>query len=371
MENSNAIFPFIEIEGPPFERGQQHGRQASTQIEKGIQLYTSLLLNSGFKWENICDEACNKFIPTIEAYNPAFLEEMRGIAQGAGVDLEAILLINARTEIVYGRKVPSKSDDLDDGCTTAIALGQATRNGHILQVQNWDWRQECLETAVIIKIKQDDAPDILTFVEAGGLARHGFNSNGIGVGANFLHTDQDYGRSGIPLSMIRRKILDSSLYYNALKAVTQTKKAFSNNMLVATADGEAISLEATPEEVFWVWPQDGLLVHSNHFLCPIARTKNKDLNAEEFPDTLYRHHRVDSFLRSRLGDITVDHMKEAFFDDFGSPYSVCRPPIDKRGDDALSMTVATIIMDLTDGVMWVCRAPYKNNQFTEYRMDMR
>ena len=49
-----------------------------------------------------------------------------------------------------------------------------------------DWRAECAETGVLLRIHRDDGPDILTFTEAGGLARSGLNSAGIGLTANAL-----------------------------------------------------------------------------------------------------------------------------------------------------------------------------------------
>ena len=361
-------FPLIEIEGPLMERGQQYGRQAVDRIEKSIELYSARLAEEGVSRAGLCDEA-RRFIPTIENYNPDYVVEMRGIAQGAGVDLESILLVNARTEIMYGRqKPPAGATDHQDGCTTAVALAQATRDGHVLQGQNWDWKVECLETTIILSLHRDDGPDFLSLVEAGGLARHGLNSMGIGVGANYLHTDQDFGRSGIPLSLIRRRILDSELYYDALTAVFWPPRAFSNNMMVTTVEGESVCLETTPEEVFWVWPQDGLMAHANHFQSLAAKSKYKDLQAASSPDTIYRDRRVDAVLRPRLGDITVDDFKTAFFDDFATPRSVCRPPVFSGKQDNMTMSVATIIMDLTDRIMWVCPAPHENKEFTEYRM---
>ena len=100
----------------------------------------------------------------------------------------------------------------------------------------------------------------------------------------------------------------------------------------------------------------------------MAKSKYKDLLAVKSPDTLYRSRRVDSALRSRLGDITVDDMKSALFDDFGAPRAVCRPPVPSGLEENMTMTVAMIIMDLTDRIMWVCPAPHKNKEFTEYRL---
>ncbi len=361
-------FPLIEIEGPPLERGQQYGRQAANVVTKSIELYTKFLSDEGVKWGEICDET-RRFTPMLEAYNPQYLEEMCGIAQGAAVDLESIMLVNARTEILYGRKKPVITTNLDDGCTTVAVMGGATRDGHVLQGQNWDWKTGCLETTIILHVKQDNAPDFFTLVEAGGLARHGINSRGICVGANALRSDKDFGRNGIPLGLIRRRILESKLYNEALAAAIQPTRAVSNNMMIGIADGEAVCLETTPEDVFCVWPEDGLLVHSNHFLCPVARSKYKDLNVMVSPNTLYRNRRVEAVLRPRLGDITTDDIKTALFDDFGHPHAVCRPPVVNGLGQTESMTIAMLVYDLTDRTMEVCVAPHKNKEFTKYSFD--
>ncbi len=60
-------------------------------------------------------------------------------------------------------------------------------------------------------------------------------------------------------------------------------------------------------------------------------------------------------------------MKNAF-DDFGTPYSVCRPPRPGFSSD-LSATVAMIVMTPADGVMDVAPAPALNRNFTRYTLD--
>jgi len=32
-----------------------------------------------------------------------------------------------------------------------------------------DWKRECAETAVVLKVRRDDGPDLMTFTEAGAL----------------------------------------------------------------------------------------------------------------------------------------------------------------------------------------------------------
>jgi isopenicillin-N N-acyltransferase-like protein len=105
-----------------------------------------------------------------------------------------------------------------DGCTGLVALSEATADHSVIHAQNWDWKAECAETSVVLRIRRDDGPDILTFTEAGGLARSGFNAAGIGITANYLESDRDYARPGVPLALIRRKVLEQADVAMAMSA---------------------------------------------------------------------------------------------------------------------------------------------------------
>src|SRR5262245_48070877 len=204
-------FPLIEVSGPPRERGRQYGRQAATRIARGVEHYAAQLARSSFGWDGI-RAAVAEYVPHIERFEPAYVEEMRGIADGAGIDFEAVALLNARTEILkLGQRRGARADaDPPDGCTGIVALPDATQSGRLIHAQNWDWKAECAETAVVLAIHRDDGPDLLTFTEAGGLARSGFNAAGIAITANYLECDRDYRQLGVPLALIRRKVLQSA-----------------------------------------------------------------------------------------------------------------------------------------------------------------
>ena len=120
-------------------------------------------------------------MPSIEKFDPTYIEEMRGIAEGANEPFAAVVLMNARTEMVAAARQEQEAKQVPDGCTAALALPEASADGVLLHGQNWDWRAECAETGVLLRIHRDDGPDILTFTEAGGLARSGLNSAGIGA----------------------------------------------------------------------------------------------------------------------------------------------------------------------------------------------
>src|ERR1700689_3557401 len=126
-------FPLIEISGPPRERGRQYGRQAAARIRKGISHYLTQLQGLSLDGAGV-SALVRDYLPVIEAFEPAYIEEMHGIAEGAGVPFEDVVLLNARTEILRPapplalRARPAGEDD-PDGCPGVVVLPQATRTG--------------------------------------------------------------------------------------------------------------------------------------------------------------------------------------------------------------------------------------------------
>jgi len=365
-----AAFPLIEVSGPPRERGRQYGRQAADRIALGIRHYTQQLEGSRFDASAI-RELVREYVPHMEAFEPAYIEEMRGIAEGAGVEFEAVALLNARTEILKLGRDPALRRRLagEDACTGVVALPEATKGRRLIHAQNWDWKVECAETAVVLRVRRDDGPDLLTFTEAGGLARSGFNAAGVAITANYLESDRDYRRLGVPLALIRRKVLESQHLALAMRSVYATAKSAANNMIVSHAGGVAIDFECAPDETFQVHPEQGLLVHANHFVSPVALAKLRDTGIVNTPDSLYRDVRVRGLLVPQIGRLTREAVKAALLDDFATPWSVCRPP--RPGvTGVVTATVAMVVMEPALGIMEVAPLPALGAAFTSYHLEV-
>lgn len=371
-----APFPFVSVSGTPYERGRQHGAAVAERVRRSARFYSRQLDRLGSE-PGQRERLIAEFGRSIAAFDNAYLDEMRGIADGAGLELDAIIMINARTEIVAKARLlalrPADDDDEDeeamaDGCTGAIILPERSWNGGIIQGQNWDWQPECAETAIVLRIHREDGPDVLTFVEAGGLGRHGMNSAGICVTGNYLRSDRDYCQEGVPLALIRRKALEQEHLALAIKLVATTPKACSTNMMLSQNRGFAIDLECAPNEAFPVYPQDGLIVHANHWISPVALTKLRDTGLASSPDSQYRDWRVRKLLTEPQRFLTREDLKAALFDDFLSPYAVCRPPRAGATGD-LTASVAMIVMEPALGIMEVAPLPALNRHFTCYSLN--
>jgi isopenicillin-N N-acyltransferase-like protein len=362
-----AAFPLIDIEGPPLVRGRSYGRRAGERIQRSLSLYREILARDGMDWSRAC-EIARGIIPDVEARYPSSVEEIRGIAAGAECTIEDIFAINARTELLYAHGSADESDP--DGCTGAVAMAEVTRSGHLLHGQNWDWKDDCADSSIVLRIHPDKGLPILTFVEAGLLARCGFNSAGIGLTGNHIQCEHDAGgRGGTPIPFVRRQVLEYSTLAEAGRAVMTSQLGFSNNMLISDAGNEVINLEVTPVETFWVPAEEGLLVHANHFLAPAARAKLRDMSLLSNTDSLYRDVRVRKHLRKAAPEITIETFKTAFQDRYGSPRAVCRSLFTAENGLPSATTVATILMDTTLRKMWVAPRPYGPHRFTEYALD--
>lgn len=363
-------FPLVTLSGSPHERGRQYGSALSERVRRSVGLYGGALERFGLSAEAKARLIC-QYSGTIAEFDETYVKEMRGIAEGAGVAFEDIVMVNARTEIMSLARAETGAedpDDLDDGCTGAIILPERTAAGRLIHGQNWDWRAECAETGVVLRVRRDDGQDFLTFVEAGGLARSGLNAAGISITANYLECDRDYKQLGVPLGLVRRKVLEQEHFAKAIKLVATTAKSCSNNMMIASAEGFGIDFECAPDESFPLYPEDGLLVHANHWVSAVALAKLKDTGIPYVPESYYRDWRVRRLLEEAGHKLTTGDLKRALFDDFLSPYAVCRPPRPGNGGN-LTASVAMIVMEPARGVMEIAPLPAQNRHFTTYALD--
>ncbi len=363
-------FPFVSVSGRPYERGVQYGRIAIDRVRASAAMYGQTLHALGYSAAARAS-LIKHFETMIGELDATYLEEMRGIADGADVPFADIVMINARTEVLAkarADKASAQGEALLDGCTGAVVLPERSASGNLLHAQNWDWRADCVEIGIVLRVQRDDGPDFLTFVEAGGLARSGMNSAGVSITANYLESDRDFRQLGVPLAILRRKVLDQPVFANALKVVATTPKSCSNNIMLGMAEGFAIDFECTTNEAFPLYPgADHLIVHANHWVSPVARTKLVDTGCENSADSYYRDWRVQKLLNKHT-TISRDDLKQALFDNFGTPFSVCRPP--REGvRHSITATVAMVVMEPATGEMDVAPMPALNRVFTRYRLD--
>lgn len=358
----------ITVKGTPSERGEAYGSQAKDLIEQALNTYKSYFTDRGFSWADALSTASD-FVPYVGGYDPNLLTEIEAIAHGAGCDLQEIILLNSRTELLFWQSQKAHGDLTrvaeQHECTGALALPDATQTGNVLHSQNWDWLPEAAAHTMVLRIQDYDGPNALHFVEAGQLARHGMNENGVAVSAMGLHSDRDYGRLGVPSPVTRRKMISAPSYGETIREVFASEPSFSHFIMVSHAAGEGIGFESIPGDTFWLRPDDDLLVHANHIRSPNALARVRDVNLIRCPDSLHRESRVMRALRRDHGAITRHEIAKALADQEFAPDSVLRSPA-RRPGGLMSETIYSLIMDAGAGKAWLRMRPYQEGRFQEF-----
>jgi isopenicillin-N N-acyltransferase-like protein len=339
------MFPQLLLKGNAYEIGYNHGSTFRSLIRDNIDIYFSLFFHYAQLGREEVISRAHSFIPFIEGFDREIMEEMRGIAEGSGNLLEEIVALNARTEIMF------KDSTLQPGECTALAVTpEASSTGHTLIGQNWDWMVQMRDKAIILEIEQKEKPRILTFTEAGFVGKIGMNTAGVGLCANLLVGPNTV--LGIPFHLFCRGILNSSSLGEAISKVLEYQSGASGNFLIAHAEGEAIDIETSPHGSDYLYSYSGFLTHTNHFESKVTI---EDIGRKLFPDTILRFCRSGKFLDKERGRITLETFQKILQDHFNYPNAICRHPDPRLPELEQMQTNASVLMDLTDRVMFVCQ----------------
>ena len=122
------------------------------------------------------------------------MDEIRGLAEGAGVTFADAMAVNIRGEL----------GQVKEGGCTAYAV---KRQGEILIGQNSDMTTEIPPLAYVLHLKPADKPEVLIWTFGGMLGYHGINSAGIGQFANALGGGPR-GQFGMPHYPVKRMMLE-------------------------------------------------------------------------------------------------------------------------------------------------------------------
>jgi isopenicillin-N N-acyltransferase-like protein len=354
-------FPVISIEGDAYECGVQHGSAAAARVAKTIEFYLPTFVRQAKLSLDEIHVRARAYGEQIKKLDADIYQELKGIAAGSKQTLEDIIAVNCRTEILYGSLGGTKAAT---ECTTVAALPEATRDGNLLVGKNWDWRSPAIESVVVLRIRQKNKPALTMIVEAGMVGRDGMNEHGVLVCGNLLVSTHDKGVAGVPIPILRRRILHSRHYYEAIDSLARAPRGASGNYLIAHRDGVAIDFETTPEQVYVVYPERGLLTHSNHFQSVVAQTTG----ATKYytGDTLYRDFRARQLLEPKIGTITIDDIKRVMRDEFGAPRAICRSPHEYGGDS--TMTIASLIFDPQNDTIHVAAGQPTQSEYQPVRL---
>jgi isopenicillin-N N-acyltransferase-like protein len=350
----NAPPPLIEVSGSNREMGRQIGEARREQVQHGIA-NARVLIDQSFStleltWDSALIQA-RKYLPFAEERYPQYVEEMRGIAEGANVSFDDVMALNTMEAVTTDALHLTR-------CTSFAVNEQRTADGHVLAAHNEDWIPEDENDVYVVSAKPKDEPPFLSMTYGGLLPNVGFNAYGIAQLIDSVYPTDS--RIGIPRLVVARAVLASRRISGAIGRTLVSHRAAGYNHLIVHESGEMYSVEVSARRFDILHGTDGYIAHTNHYLSQTMKEIEKD--PEELLSSRVRYFRANRLLRE-TGAHTIQSLHAIQKDHVNLPNSICNHNI--SGIDPLDResTIASLVIDLTAREMHIawgnpCQNPY-------------
>lgn len=356
----NAPPPLIEVYGTHREMGCQVGEARREQVQHSIENARLLIEQSYSTLELTWDGAkiqSSKYLPFAEERYPQYVDEMRGIAEGANVTFEDVTVLNAMEAVTMDALHLTR-------CTSFAVNETRTADGHVLAAHNEDWIPEDENDVYVISAKPKTDPPFLAMTYGGLLPNVGFNAYGIAQLIDSVYPNDS--RIGIPRLVVARAVLASRRLSGAIGRTLISHRAAGYNHLLVHDSGEIYSVEVSSRKFEILHGTDGYMVHTNHYLSQTM--KEIESEPEELISSRVRYFRANRLLRQNSAH-SIKSMQAIQKDHVNLPNSICNHNID--GVDPLDRenTVSAMVIDLTSREMHIAWGNPCQNAYHTYHLN--
>ncbi len=325
----------------PYERGYQHGSQIKAELNAVIEDYRQVFLEKGYEWQEVLDMAMD-YVPFLEKNMFELMQEAKGIADGAGVDLSLVMVMNTRYELL--KFIKGKDNFENNECTCFLVSPEATQMKETIGGQNWDNAAFVGKNLYVLHIDEENGTRIVGITEPAQLIRSGMNSHGLSVNCSTLLSTKDHRGIAIPTNFMRRRLLQCQTLEEARELVKNFKPCISLNYVVSSAIGDGFIYETTPVENYEVELHKGIATQGNDI--QINPEIERFVNVDEKHVVHFRGQRLNYLLKKKRGDITVEYIEECLRDHDGYPGSIC--------NHTKSCTIASVIYCVNRLKAYIC-----------------
>jgi isopenicillin-N N-acyltransferase-like protein len=352
--------PLVVVRGRNGEMGFQMGAQATSQVQHMVEVYRRLFEDHGDEldvagWSDAKRRA-HAYLPYVREAMPQYLEEMHGIADGAQVSFDDILVLNTVEGITLDR--------LPLGCTSLAARGRMTVDGSVLVGHNEDWYPDDIDHVFLVRAEPESEPTFLALTYGGLLPNIGVNADGLCQCCDTVYP-QDV-RFGIPRGVIARHVLSARSMAGAVRAALHPGRAAGYNHLLVHADGEVFNLEVSAKDYELLPMEDDAAVHANHYLGPRMTARERDREARV--GSHLRYNRARRLLEAERERLTPQGLQTILADHANQPSSICSheqtdpSPLDRQ------RTIASLVMDLTHRTLYAAWGNPCQSAYQVYRL---
>jgi isopenicillin-N N-acyltransferase-like protein len=335
------------ISGKPRERGKQYGQKFKDAIRAFLDKEIYQVCAKQASREELLRYA-GKCAEAVKEYSPTIMEELGGIAEGTGLELEEAVLITLHEETAghKGGVVPPIQH-----CTALAAGPPDTRDGKTYVGQNWDWMASVYGLSSMLYWKRSEGPSLLAYAYPGLWVGAGLNSAGVALCWTWGDGLGIKGpRVGIPSYVLIAQMLYQDTLEDALQEARRAKHAGWFNFVLADGNGQLATVEGTPEKLVIQKPRGHTARASYACREILGGTKSEPLKLHP------QCQRMFDLLAGSKGKLDRQAL-QGFFGDHKS--TICKHPGFKKGGgvDGGGFTVDSMLFDCTSRVAYVSRGP--------------
>jgi predicted choloylglycine hydrolase len=265
----------LSINGSSYEAGLQHGKLLRSDIQEIVNvLYTEVLPKNDIKkfaakaYITLQAKEFDKYIPDI------YRQEMQGVADGAGVEYNDILIINTFDDILNM-----------SGCSS-ISIEKSSESEYLIHARNLDYNIPFLAKHNVIFEYLDQG--FVSFGFPGFIgAVTGVNQYGTAISSHTSKvTENSYGT---PTGIVYRQILEHAENINDSESVLRdAKRTIGNNLLVSNWKENLFAVFEINSKNVIRREHDRFVVSTNHYISSELDDQNLGTpNSHKRFDKLY------------------------------------------------------------------------------------
>lgn len=282
----------IKFKGSYYDIGLNNGKLLVPEKKNGFL--------PKFSQENL--EKSKAFEKELRVLTPDLLEEVRGVADGCGVDYQTILAF----EFTPYRLKPQ--------CLVFGITGEHTKSGDPLLVRNHEWLEEDSTSLRVMTIKPNKKLASYGFTFGWSLSSRYGGINEAGLAISGATASFEYTSSGIMCNAAIRWILDNfKTTEEAAEFIKDMPKVWGMNYLIIDRNETIAKLETHKEKTIVTYPKDFAFV-SLTYEAPEMRKlhPNESPNVLKLFDT--RKKFLDNWFAENKGSITEESIYEILKD---------------------------------------------------------
>jgi hypothetical protein len=308
------------------------------------------------------------FDPIARKIPEDFRHALKGLSQGSGLDYKNLPRVMVTADAaqciegrVYGKHklYPGLASFAQIGCTSFVASGPATKDGHVLHGRNLDFAGSGIfDRFPVVAFCRPTSGQRYVMITSAGVhcaGVTGLNESGLAMGFHTAIT-KDVGMDGWPVLILGEKVIrEATTIDEAVAVLREHPPAAGWIMVVSSAsEGRGVVVEISRHHLAVIPMQDHTLAAANSYRSPEMQADEIAVNWSYPINSFHRTRRMNQLLRNNHG--LIDPQKGAEF--LGDHYDLNTGEERATGDVIGQYSnVSSVVMDSTAMNFWVALGP--------------